>query len=43
MPAYLDEVSFKYNNRENEYLFRDTLCCLIQADILRYEALGAEN
>jgi len=25
LPAYLDEMAFKFNNRENPYLFRDTL------------------
>ena len=26
LPAYLDEFAFRFNNRENPYLFRDTIC-----------------
>src|SRR5215203_6280526 len=29
LPAYLDEVEFRFNNRENEFLFRDTLLVLL--------------
>jgi hypothetical protein len=32
LPAYLDEISFCYNNRENDYLFRDTLTALLKAE-----------
>jgi hypothetical protein len=41
MPPYLGEVAFPFNNRENLYLFRNTLRCLIEADTVRYEALVA--
>jgi transposase-like protein len=41
LPAYLEEVAFRFNNRENPYLFRDTLLRLIEADTLRYEELVA--
>lgn len=41
LPAYLEEVAFRFNNRENPYLFRDTLRRLIDADTLRYEELVA--
>lgn len=41
LPAYLEEVAFRFNNRENPYLFRDTLRRLIEADTLRYEELVA--
>ncbi|MGH2573951.1 MAG: IS1595 family transposase [Actinomycetota bacterium] len=41
LPAYLDEFSFRFNNRENPYLFRDTLLALIKADALSYEELTA--
>ncbi len=30
--AYLDEMEFRYNNRMNSYLFRDTLLKLIGAE-----------
>jgi transposase-like protein len=34
LPAYLDEVAFKFNNRDNPYLFRDTLLRLIDGETL---------
>jgi transposase-like protein len=39
LPAYLDEFAFRFNNRENPFLFRDTLLKLLSADALTYEAL----
>jgi transposase-like protein len=39
LPAYLDEISFRFNNRENPFLFRDTLLMLIRADALPYAKL----
>jgi hypothetical protein len=41
MQAYMDEFAFRFNNRENPYLFRDTLLKLVEADALTYEALIA--
>ncbi len=41
LPAYLEEVAFRFNNRENPYMFRDTLRRLIAADPLQYEKLVA--
>ena len=41
LPAYLDEMAFRYNNRENAYLFRDTLLRLIDADSMKYAELIA--
>jgi transposase-like protein len=41
LQAYLDELAFRYNNRENEYLFRDTLMELIGAESLPYAELIA--
>ena len=36
MPAYLDEMEFRFNNRENPYIFRETLRVLVAANpILR--------
>lgn len=39
LPAYLDEMAFRFNNRDNPYLFRDTLMKLIGAESLPYQAL----
>jgi transposase-like protein len=41
LPAYLDEAAFRWNNRTNPYLFRDTLLRLINADTLTYKDLTA--
>jgi hypothetical protein len=40
LPAYLDEVAFRFNNRDNPYLFRDTLLRLIDGDTLRSRSLS---
>jgi len=39
LDAYLDEFEWRFNNRENEYLFRDTLLKLIESKTLPYERL----
>src|SRR5204862_2207263 len=39
LPAYLDEFAFRFNNRDNPFLFRDTLRKLCEADALTYDAL----
>jgi transposase-like protein len=41
LPAYLDEFAFRFNNRENPYLFRDTVLRLVEGDTLPYEELIA--
>jgi transposase-like protein len=41
LQAYLDEMAFRYNNRENAYLFRDTLLALIGAEAMPYRELVA--
>lgn len=41
LPAYLDEIAFRFNNRENPYLFRDTVLRLIGEEPLRYSRLTA--
>jgi len=39
LPAYLSEFAFRFNNRENPYLFRDTMMRLVQSDPLTYKKL----
>jgi transposase-like protein len=41
LPAYLDEVAFRFNNRDNAYLFRDTLLRLLGAETMPYRELIA--
>jgi transposase-like protein len=41
LSAYLDEMTFRFNNRTNPYLFRDTLMKLIEAPVLEYKKLTA--
>lgn len=42
LEAYLDEMTFRFNNRTNPYLFRDTLLKLIEAPVLEYKKLTAD-
>ena len=39
LQAYLNEMAFRFNNRRNPYLFRDTMCKLIKAENLSYQDL----
>jgi transposase-like protein len=39
LAAYLDEMTFRFNNRANPYLFRDTLLKLLEAPVLEYKKL----
>ncbi|MDA2915431.1 IS1595 family transposase [Nitrospinae bacterium AH_259_B05_G02_I21] len=39
LDAYLDELEWRFNNRDNPYLFRDTLRKLISADKLEFSKL----
>ena len=43
LDAYLDELEWRFNNRDNPWLFRDTLKRLLQSGNLPYEALVSEN
>jgi hypothetical protein len=36
---YLDEFEWRFNNRHNDYLFRDTIKALIAANTMTYKAL----
>jgi len=42
LDAYLDELEWRFNNRDNPYLFRDTLRKLIGAKTLPFQELVAE-
>src|SRR3990170_1799138 len=39
LDAYLDELEWRFNNRDNPYLFRDTLTKLIRSESLPFEEL----
>ena len=41
LDRYLDEFQFRFNNRKNEFLFRDTIMKLMEAPTLTYAALTA--
>jgi transposase-like protein len=39
LPAYVDEMEFRFNGRDNPYLFRDTLMVMLNGDALPYQVL----
>jgi len=39
LSAYLDEMTFRFNNRNNPYLFRDTMLKLIEGPVVEYKVL----
>lgn len=39
LDRYLDEFEFRFNNRDNPYLFRDTILQMISSDNLEYSEL----
>ena len=41
LDAYLDEFEWRFNNRENPFLFRDTLKKLVESDNVEYKKLVA--
>lgn len=41
LQAYLDEMCWRFDNRENPYLFRDTLKRMLNADNLEFKTLTA--
>jgi transposase-like protein len=43
LDRYLDEFEFRFNNRNNPYLFRDTLLRLIASSNLEYRTLTQEE
>jgi transposase-like protein len=43
LPAYLDELEWRYNNRHNPFLFRDTVLALVEGDALPMKELTAKK
>lgn len=43
LEAYCHEMCFRFDNRKNPYLFRDTLKKLVSAPVLEYKELIAEH
>ena len=43
LDAYLDELEWRFNNRKNPYLFRDTLIRLLRSDTLPYGDLVSSS
>lgn len=43
LDRYLDEFEFRFNNRHNPYLFRDTLLRLLQTSNIEYKELTSNN
>jgi transposase-like protein len=41
LQAYLDEMCFRFDNRKNPYLFRDTLLKMLEAEHVEYKQLVA--
>lgn len=41
LPSYIDELEWRYNNRKNPHLFRDTLQRLCESEVLGYQELIA--
>jgi len=39
LPAYLDEMTWRFNNRKNPYLFRDTMLRLLASGNIEYREL----
>ncbi len=42
LAAYLDELEWRFNNRHNPYIFRETLRVVVTADPLTYQGLIAD-
>ena len=43
LQAYLDEMCFRFSNRKNSYLFRDTLLKMIEAGNVEYKTLTSDS
>ena len=42
LPAYLDELEWRFNHRDDEHIFRETMLVLVTAAPLTYEELIAD-
>jgi transposase-like protein len=42
LPAYLQEMTWRFNNRKNKFLFRDTLMQMLKSENLEYKELTKE-
>ncbi len=43
LDRYFDDFEFRFNNRENPYLFRDTLLRLLALSNLEYKTLTSDK
>ena len=43
LQAYLDEMCFRFDNRKNPFLFRDTLIKMLEAEHVEYKHLVGER
>ena len=41
MDRYLEELDWRFNNRDNPYIFRDTLRRIMDTDLMHYKQLVA--
>lgn len=41
MQSYLEEIEWRFDNRHNDHLFRDTLRALVRSEVLTYKRLTA--
>jgi hypothetical protein len=43
LDKYLDEFEWRFNNRRNRFLFRDTLQAILDAETMTYMALKSRS
>ena len=43
LQAYCDEMCFRFDNRKNRFLFRDTLLKMLDAEHVEYKQLTASS
>lgn len=43
LASYLDEIAFRFNNRANPHMFRDTLVAMLDAETLTYAQLTSQR